>query len=72
MCAQSMALGTHTKFQLDILTINGVFGIVYFRKISLESARNVSETTPRASFQYTIRRFIVRSREVSKSLRLVI
>ena len=47
MCAQSMALGTHTKFQLEILTINGIFGIVYFRKISLESSQNVSETTPR-------------------------
>ena len=41
-CAQSMAFGTCTKFQLEILTING---IVYFRKIILESSRNVSETT---------------------------
>ena len=47
MCAQSHALGTHTKFQLEILTINRIFGIVYFRKISLESSRNVSETAPR-------------------------
>ena len=47
MCAQSHALGTRTKFQLEILTINGTYGIVYFRKISLESSRNVSETTPR-------------------------
>ena len=46
MCAQSHALGTHTKFQLEILTINGILGIVYFRKISLESSRNVSETAP--------------------------
>ena len=48
MCAQSHALGTRTRFQLEIPTINGIFGIVYFRKISLESSRNVSETDPRA------------------------
>ena len=47
MCAQSMALGTHTKkFQLEILTVNVIFGIVYFRGIILESSWNVSETTP--------------------------
>ena len=46
MCAQSMALGTRTKFQLEILTINVISGIVCFRKIILESSRNVSETTP--------------------------
>ena len=46
-CAQSHALGTHTKFQLEILTINVISGIVYFREIILESSRNVSETTPR-------------------------
>ena len=45
MCAQSMALGTRTKFQLEILTINVISGIVYFREIILESSRNVSETT---------------------------
>ena len=41
VCAQSLALealGTHTKFQLEILTINMISGIVY--------SRNVSETTP--------------------------
>ena len=41
-----MALGTRTKFQLEILTINVISGIVYFREIILESSRNVSETTP--------------------------
>ena len=41
-----MALGTRTKFQLEILTINVIAGIVYFREIILESSRNVSETTP--------------------------
>ena len=37
MCAQSHALGTRTKFQLEILTINVISGIVYFREIILES-----------------------------------
>ena len=46
-CAQSHALGTRTKFQLEILAINVITGIAYFRKIILESSRNVSETTPR-------------------------
>ena len=45
-CAQSHALGTHTKFQLEILTVNVISGIVYFREIILESSRNVCETTP--------------------------
>ena len=45
-CAQSMALGTRTRFQFEILTINVISSIVYFRKIILESSRNVSETTP--------------------------
>ena len=44
--AQSYALGTRTKFQLKILTINVISGIVYFREIILESSRNLSETTP--------------------------
>ena len=47
MRAQSHALGTRTKFQLEILTINVIFGIVYFREITLESSWNVSETGPR-------------------------
>ena len=41
-----MALGTRRTFHLEILTINVIFGIVYFRGIILESYRNVSETTP--------------------------
>ena len=45
-CAQSHALGTHTKFQLEILTINVISGMVYFREIILESLWNFSETTP--------------------------
>ena len=47
VCAQSHALGTHTKFQLEILTINVISGTVYFCKIILESCRSISETTPR-------------------------
>ena len=39
-------LGTRTKFQLEILTINVITDIVYFREIILESSRNISETTP--------------------------
>ena len=46
MCAQSHALCTRTQFQLEILTINVISGIVYFREIVLESSRKVSETTP--------------------------
>ena len=46
-CAQSQALGTCTKFQLEILTINVISGTVYFREIILASSPNVSETTPR-------------------------
>ena len=40
---QRHALSTRTKFQLEI---NVISGIVYFRKIILESPRNVSETIP--------------------------
>ena len=44
-CAQGHALGTRTKFQLEILSINVISGIVYFREIILESSRNISATT---------------------------
>ena len=33
-------------FQLEILIINVITGIVYFHEIILESSRNVNETTP--------------------------
>ena len=46
-CAQSHALGTRTKFQLEVITENVIFDIVYFREIILKSSRNISETTPR-------------------------
>ena len=45
-CAQSLALGTRTNFQIEILTINLISGVVYFRENILGSSRNVSETAP--------------------------
>ena len=51
MCAQSHALGTRIKFQLEILSINVISGIVYFREFILESSRNISETTSRPIIQ---------------------
>ena len=47
-CAQSMALGTRTKFQLDIPIRSTISTIHKFRENILESSRNVSETTPRS------------------------
>ena len=44
--ARSHALASRTKFQLGILIINVISGIVYFRQIMLESSQNVGETTP--------------------------
>ena len=46
MCAQSHALGSCTKLQLEILIINVISDIVYFREIILDSSQNVCETTP--------------------------
>ena len=45
-CAQSMALGTRTKFQLDIIITSTISEIHKFRENILESSRNVSETPP--------------------------
>ena len=45
-CAQSMALGTRTKCQLEILIRSTISAIHNFRENILESSRNVSETTP--------------------------
>ena len=45
-CAQSMALGTRTKFQLEILTRSTISTIYIFRDNCLESSRNVNETPP--------------------------
>ena len=46
MCAHSHAMGTHTRFQLDNLTINVISAIVYFCKIILESSWNISKQPP--------------------------
>ena len=48
-CAQSMALGACTKFQLENLITSTISAIHKFRENILESSRKVSETTPRAS-----------------------
>ena len=50
-CAQSHALGTRRKLQLEVLTINEISGIIYFREIILENSRNVTETNPRGRVQ---------------------
>ena len=40
------ALGTSTKFQPEIITIDVIAGIVYFCEIVLERSRNVREKKP--------------------------
>ena len=47
-CAQSYALGSRTKFQLEILIKSTISVIREFRENILESWRNLSETTPRS------------------------
>ena len=54
MCAQSHALGTHTKFQLEILIRSTIFAIHKFREKILESSRNVSKTPPRRAETATV------------------
>ena len=44
-----MALGTRTKFQLEILIRNMISAIYKFRGNILESSQNVSETAPWSS-----------------------
>ena len=46
-CAQNMALGTRTKFQLEILMRTTISTIHKFQENILESSLYVSETTPR-------------------------
>ena len=46
-CTQSMALGTHTKFKLEILMKSTISVIHKFQENISESSWNVSETTPR-------------------------
>ena len=38
MCAQSMDLGTRTKFRLEMLALNVISGIVCFGEIILENS----------------------------------
>ena len=40
------------KLKLEILTVNVIYGIVYFCEIILESSWNVNETTPRGVSLY--------------------
>ena len=51
-CAQSMALGTCTKFKLEILIRSTISAIHNFRENILGSSRNVSETTPRTNADF--------------------
>ena len=44
MCAQSIALDTHTKLQLEILTRSMISVIHKFQEIILENSWNISET----------------------------
>ena len=46
-CAQSHALGTRTKFQLEILIRTAISEIHKFQENILESLRNISETNAR-------------------------
>ena len=43
-CAQSMALGLHTQFQLEIIISSTISAICKFRDNILDSSGNVSET----------------------------
>ena len=49
-CAQSIALGTRTKFQLEIRITIPISTIHKFWENILESPQNVSETPPRCQF----------------------
>ena len=46
MCTQSIALGTHTKFQLEILMRGMISAVQKFQENILQSSWNVSETPP--------------------------
>ena len=50
-CAQSMALGTRTKYQLEICITSHISAIHKFRENILESSWNVSETTPWVAYR---------------------
>ena len=59
-CAQSHALGTCRRSQLEILTINVFSDIAYFRGITLESSRNFSKTIPRALTAVCVELFLTK------------
>ena len=50
-CAQSMALGTRTKFQLEILLRSMIYTIHKFCENILKSSQDVSEPLPGAYHQ---------------------
>ena len=56
-CAQSHALGTRSKFQLEILTRTAISAIHKFQENILESSQNVSETTPKTSSDMLFTKF---------------
>ena len=60
-CAQRHALGTHTKFQIEILTINVISGIVYLREIILETKHlwNNHKVLDYSSYSSNLRRWIL-------------
>ena len=67
-CAQSMALGKRTKFQLEILIRSTISAIHKFQENILESSWDVSVISPRnwysygkPSLQYTVQRYHPRS-----------
>ena len=60
-CAQSMALGAHTMFQLEILIRSMISAIHKFRENILESSRHVSETPPMSATEGLI--FLVNIRK---------
>ena len=45
-CAQSMALGKRTEFQLEIVIRSAISAIHKLRETILESLWNISETSP--------------------------
>ena len=54
-CTQSMALGTYTKLQLEILIKKNMISAIHkFRDNILESLRNVSETPPWSHWMVTM------------------
>ena len=68
-CAQSMALGTRTKYQLEIVTKGKISAIHKFRENILESSRNVNETPPVSLDWFNILWYLHSESRVSKTIR---